>query len=119
VEGEDIDNGSLGGGGGDALFTSNRLPISFTASARNQHAFGGGLFGFPTTQEELLAMEGLDRTQEILVSGLAAVTTNRFIAGVRGGRGIRGAAGTGRGVATLLENGSVSLLFLNLLEFYN
>ena len=42
-----------------------------------------------------------DRHQEILVSGVAAVATDRFIPGPRGGRGIRGAAGTGRGVATV------------------
>lgn len=43
-----------------------------------------------------------DRHQEILISGVAAVATDRFIPGPRGGRGIRGAAGTGRGVATVL-----------------
>jgi len=55
-----------------------------------------------------------DRHQEILVSGLAAVATDRFIAAPRGGRGIRGAAGTGRGVATVYTHDCRCLLVSSL-----
>ena len=55
-----------------------------------------------------------DRHQEILVSGLAAVATDRFIAAPRGGRGIRGAAGTGRGVATVYAHDCRCLLVSSL-----
>ena len=40
--------------------------------------------------------------QEACISGLAAVTTDRFFR-PSVGRGIRGAAGTGRGVATVID----------------
>ena len=64
---------------------------------------------FTSSSGQSISGESTSRHQEILVSGLAAVVTDRFIAAAHGGRGIRGAAGTGRGVATILENASVGL----------
>lgn len=81
----------VGGGGGNGSISNN-----------------AGFNGAISPDEDRV-----DRYQEILVSGVAAVITDRFIPGIHGGRGIRGASGTGRGVATILDNISLGVRLEN------